>query len=74
MEAAVGAAVGTRPSPAAGTMGGADDAFRAGREAAAGRTQAAAAHAGVVGGDAGTTQGHVGNGAAQRGPDEAQTQ
>jgi hypothetical protein len=44
--------------------------FRAGREAAAARTEIAAARAMVVGGDAETTQGHVGNGAALRGPDQ----
>ncbi len=83
VEAAVGAAaaVGTRPSPAAavaaGTVvsvgpasGDTDDPFRAGGEAAAGRTQAAAARAMVVGGDAETTLGHFGNAAAQRGPDQ----
>ncbi len=79
VEAAVGAAaVGTPRAPgaaaAAGTMvavgpamGGTDDPFRAGREAAAARTQAATTRAMVVGGDAGTTQGHVGIGAAMRG-------
>ena len=50
--------------------GGVDDVFRHGREAAARRTWAAAAHALTVVRGVGISQGHAGYGGAQAGPEQ----